>query len=224
MNEGMEQVRVQDERGPVTFVNPLEQKPKKKTTLRDEIISWIIRGMAILAELLFFFPLCVVSCSAGEKNDKFVGGLQAVFGFELSYVDGKVEGIWWLILFVFITAWILLMWVVKDAKIVKMLNSRKLFLCLGTGVASALNFALLIGFMASAQSRIDAANMELSFGAVDISFTVGFWLILVIQILLCVASLVAVIWLIIAETETINNIGADFKKFFIQSKKKKRTT
>lgn len=224
MNEGMEQVQGQDERGPVTFVNPLEQKTQKKTTDKNLIISWIIRGMAILTELLFFFPLCVVSCSAGDEYDKSVGGLQAVFGFELSYVEGKVEGIWWLIFLVFITAWILLMWVVKDAKVVKMLKSRKLFLCLGTGVASALNSVVLIAFMASAQSRIDEANIASNFGAVDIRFTFVFWLLLVIQILQCVASVVAVIWLIIAETETINNIGADFKKFFVQSNKKQEIT
>ena len=224
MNEDKEQVQIQEDRGPVTFVNPLENKPKSNKALRDEIITWIIRGMAIVSELLFFFPLCVVSCSAGEKNDKAVGGLQAVFGFELSYVDGKIEGIWWLAFVFILTAWILFVWIVKDMKLVKLLNSRKVFLCLGTGVASAINAVFLIGFMAKATSRIEAANAVANLGTVYISFTAGFWILLILQIFMCVASVVAFIWLIIVETDVINGIGADFKKFFVQPNKKKEIT
>ena len=112
MNGDKEQVQIQEDRGPVTFVNPLENKSKSNKVLRDEIITWVIRGIAIVSELLFFFHLCVVSCSAGEENDKAVGGLQAVFGFELSYVDGKIEGIWWLAFVFILTAWILFVWIV----------------------------------------------------------------------------------------------------------------
>lgn len=224
MNEGMEQVRDQEARGPVTFVNPLDKKPKTDGKLRDKIITWVIRGIAIVSELLFFFPLCVVSCSAGEKYDKTVGGLQAVFGFELSYVDGKIEGIWWLAFVFFITAWILFVWIVKDMKLVKLLNSRKVFLCLGTGVSSVVNVVLLISFVAMVTSRIEAANAAANLGTVYISFTAVFWILLILQILLCVASVVALIWLIIVETDVINGIGADFKKFFVQGNKKKENT
>lgn len=224
MNGDKEQVQIQEERGPVTFVNPLENKPKSNKVLRDEIITWVIRGIAIVSELLFFFPLCVVSCSAGEDYDKYVGGLQAVFGFELSYVDGKIDGIWWLAFVFIFTAWILFVWIVKDMKLVKLLNSRKVFLCLGTGVASAINIVFLIGFMAKATSRIEAANAAANLGTVYISFTAGFWILLILQILLCVASVVALIWLIIVETDVINGIGADFKKFFVQGNKKKENT
>ena len=210
MNEDKEQVQIQKDRGPVTFVNPLENKPKSNKVLRDEIITWVIRGIAIVSELLFFFPLCVVSCSAGEDYDKYVGGLQAVFGFELSYVDGKIDGIWWLVFVFFVTAWILFVWIVKDMKLVKLLKSRKVFLCLGTGVSTAVNIVLLISFMAKANSRIEAANAAANLGTVYISFTAGFWILLILQILLCVASVVALIWLIIVETDVINGIGADF--------------
>lgn len=224
MNGDKEQVQIQEDRGPVTFVNPLENKPKSNKVLRDEIITWVIRGIAIVSELLFFFPLCVVSCSAGEDYDKYVGGLQAVFGFELSYVDGKIDGIWWLVFVFFVTAWILFVWIVKDMKLVKLLKSRKVFLCLGTGVSTAVNIVLLISFMAKATSRIEAANAVANLGTVYISFTAVFWILLILQILLCVASVVALIWLIIVETDVINGIGTDFKKFFVQSNKKKENT
>lgn len=224
MNEDKEQVQIQEDRGPVTFVNPLENKPKSNKVLRDEIITWVIRGIAIVSELLFFFPLCVVSCSAGEDYDKYVGGLQAVFGFELSYVDGKIDGIWWLVFVFFVTAWILFVWIVKDMKLVKLLKSKKVFLCLGTGVSTAVNIVLLISFMAKATSRIEAANAAANLGTVYISFTAVFWILLILQILLCVASVVALIWLIIVETDVINGIGTDFKKFFVQGNKKKENT
>ena len=177
-----------------------------------------------MSELLFFFPLCVVSCSAGEKYDKNVNGLQAVFGFELSYVDGKIKGIWWLVFVFFITALILFLWFVKDMKQLKLFKSRCVFLSLGTAVFSAVNTVLLISFMAMVTSRIETANATVNLGTVYIKFTVGFWIILILQILLCIASVVALIWLIIADTDVINEMGADFKKFFDHGNKKKENT
>lgn len=175
---------------------------EEKVQKRNKIITWIVRAVAMAAEILFFVPLCTVSCSAGEKYDKVINGPRAVFGFELSYVDDRIEGIWWFVFVFLITAGILLLWFVKKMKCMEKIKGRELILCALTGSAAMVNVLLIIAFMAKAEERIRQANLTAALGAVSLKFSLGLYILLFLQIILCVAAWVFVIWLIITKTET----------------------
>lgn len=213
MSQDMESKQIQREEGPVTFVNPLKQEKPKKPVKPDYIITWIIRAVAILAELFFFLPLCVVSCSADDTADKTVNGIQAVFGFKLSYIDEKITGVWWLIFVCIITAWIIALWFVKDLLIFKLLKLRKVLLCFFTGTAGAINTVLLFNFMTVADARVAAANAEMIWARVSVQYTVWFILLVIIQVFFMIGGIVAAVFLIIKNPDLINRMGEDFKTF-----------
>ena len=89
------EITTEDRQEPVTFKRPLNKEQAKKRKKTNELITWIVRGSAFLAEVLFLLPLCVVSCSSQENHDKVINGIGATYGFKLSYLEDPVVGIWW---------------------------------------------------------------------------------------------------------------------------------
>lgn len=180
---------------PVTFERPMRQKRSDKQRERNNLITWIVRGAAFLAEVLFFLPLCVVSCSSQEECDKAVNGFGASFGFELKYLTEKVTGIWWLLIVFILTAFIIALWYVKDMNRLKDLKLRKLALCFLTGIFAILNVIILACFIGVANDRVEAANAGFAVGVVSIRYTLGFWVLFIIQILLSLCAIAATVWL-----------------------------
>lgn len=206
MNEGMEMNQntnpnANQYQQPVSFANPMQQAPKKPMD-KNFIILWVIRGVAILAELLFFLPLCVVSCAEETKN---VGGLQACFGFE--FMDEKVKGVWWLIFLFIFLAVIIAVWFVKDMKMFKGSKLTNALACTATSFFALINIIVLICFKNEAVKRALASGAE-------IEFTFGYTLLMIIEVLMCLGGAVCVVILIIQDPDIINNLGAEFKALF----------
>lgn len=181
------------ERGPVTFDRPLQQKQTGKKRKMNYIITWIVRGVAFLAEVLFFLPLCVVSCSSQANCDKTVGGIGAVFGFKLKYLDDPVVGIWWFVFVFFFTAMIIALWYIKDMNRLKNMKVRRIALCFFTCVLAILNVIIMSCFIFVANARVEAANEGFAIGEVTLRFTLGFWVLYMIQILLSIGGIYATI-------------------------------
>ncbi len=190
MGEGME---MGGERGPVTFERPLRQKQSGKQREINSIITWFVRGAAFLAEVLFFLPLCVVSCSSQPNCDETVGGIDAVFGFELKYLEDPVVGIWWFVFVFLLTALIIALWYIKDMNRLKNMKLRKIALCFFTGIFAILNVIIMICFILVVNARVEAANNGFAIGEVSIRYTLGFWVLFIIQILLACGGLYATI-------------------------------
>ena len=203
MNEGMNQnPNANQYQQPVSFANPMQSAAPKKPMDMNFIILWAIRGVAILAELLFFLPLCVVSCADETKN---VGGFQACFGFK--FMDEKVKGIWWLIfLFIFLAA-IIAVWFVKDMKMFKASKLTNPLALAATSVLALLNIIIMISFKNEAAKRALAS-------AAEIKFTFGFTLLMIIEVLMCLGGAACIVILIIKDPDIINNLGAEFKALF----------
>lgn len=181
------------ERGPVTFERPLHQKQSRKQREINSIITWFVRGVAFLAEVLFFLPLCVVSCSSQPNCDETVGGIEAVFGFELQYLEDPVVGIWWFVFVFLLTAMIIALWYIKDMNRLKNMKMRKIALCFFTGIFAVLNVIIMICFILVVNARVTAANNGFAIGEVSIRYTLGFWVLFIIQVLLAVVGFYAMI-------------------------------
>lgn len=179
------------ETGPVTFERPMQRKQTKKQKEINSLVTWMVRGALFLAEVLFFLPLCVVSCSSQPNCDKAVNGFRASFGFELSYLTEKVVGIWWLVLVFILTAVMIAVWYIKDMNRLKDLKLRKLALCFLTGVFASLNVVLLICFLRVANARVEAANAGFAVGEVTLRYTLGFWVLFIIQLFFALGGLAA---------------------------------
>ncbi len=183
------------ETGPVTFERPMKRKQSKKQKEMNSLITWIVRGAVFLAEVLFFLPLCVVSCSSQPECDKAVNGFSASFGFELSYLTEKVVGIWWLVFVFVLTAFIIALWYIKDMNRLKDLKLRKLALCFLTGIFAIVNVIILICFLRVANARVESANAGFAVGVVTLRYTLGFWVLFIIQILLALGGIATTVWL-----------------------------
>ena len=181
------------EHGPVTFERPLRQKQSRKQREINSIITWFVRGAAFLAEVLFFLPLCVVSCSSQPNCDESVGGMDAVFGFELKYLEDPVVGIWWFVFVFLLTALIIALWYIKDMNRLKNMKLRKIALCFFTGIFAVLNVIIMICFISVVNGRVIAANNGFAIGEVSIRYTLGFWVLFVIQILLSCGGIYATV-------------------------------
>ena len=173
-----------DRQEPVTFKRPLNKEQAKKRKKMNELITWIVRGSAFLAEVLFLLPLCVVSCSSQENHDKVINGIGATYGFKLSYLEDPVVGIWWFGFVFVITAIIIVLWYVKDMNSLKKLKLRRIALCFLTGILAVLNVVIMCCFIHVANDRVAAANEGFAVGLVTIRYTLGFWILFIIQILL----------------------------------------
>lgn len=182
------------ERGPVTFERPLKRKESRKQREINYIVTWFVRGVAFLAEVLFFLPLCVVSCSSQPNCDKTVNGIDAVFGFKLAYLDDPVVGLWWFAFVFILTAGIIVLWYLKDMNRLKDMKLRKLALCFFTAVFASINTVVMICFIFVANNRVEAANAGFAIGEASIRYTIGFWLLLLIQILLSVVGIYTTFW------------------------------
>ncbi len=187
---------------PVTFVNPMQQKAPKKPMDLNNLIGWIIRGAAILAELLFFLPLCLVSCSYMDE-EKYINGFQAAFGFK--FTGEKIGGIWWLFLVFIFTAILIALWFVKDLKAIKDFSLKKPILCLLTAGIEAVNVIILIAF-------INGAKEVAAAGSCELKVTFFFVLLMIIDILLCLGSAAALIIYVIKTPDFFNTVGGEIKK------------
>lgn len=186
---------------PVTFVNPMQQAPKKPMDLNN-LIGWIIRGAVILAELLFFLPLCLVSCSYMEE-EKYINGFHASFGFE--FAGEKIGGIWWLFLVFIFTAILIALWFVKDLKAIKDFSLKKPILCLLTAGIEAVNVIILIAF-------INGAKEVAAAGSCELKVTFFFVLLMIIDVLLCLGGAAALVIYIIKNPDFFNEVGSEVKK------------
>lgn len=173
-----------DRQEPVTFNRPLNKELANKRKKRNYLITWIVRASAFLAEVLFLLPLCVVSCSSQEDHDKAINGIGVSYGFKLSYLEDPVVGIWWFSFVFVLTAIIIVLWYVKDMNRLKKLKLRRIALCFLTGVLAVLNVVIMCCFIHVANDRVAAANEGFAVGRVTIRYTLGFWILLIIQILL----------------------------------------
>lgn len=197
----------------------------RKTREINAIITWIIRGVAILAEVLFFLPLCVVSCSAQPDEDKVVNGVGATCGFQISYLEDKVVGIWWFAFVFLLAALIIVLWYVKDMAVFREFKPKKMLLCFLTGVLATINVVIMICFINVANLRVESANAEFGFGEVSIRYTLGFMVLLFIQAVFCLGGFGSGIYLIIKEPDNLNRMGSECKKLSAtckEAKEKKR--
>ena len=185
------EITTEDRQEPVTFKRPLNKEQAKKRKKMNELITWIVRGSAFLAEVLFLLPLCVVSCSSQEDHDKVINGIGATYGFKLSYLEDPVVGIWWFSFVFVITAMIIALWYVKDMNRLKKMKLRRIALCFFTAILAILNVVIMCCFISVANDRVAAANEGFAVGEVAIRYTLGFWILLVIQILLSVGGVFA---------------------------------
>ncbi len=176
------------------------------------IITWLVRVVAFVAEVLFFVPLCVVSCSSQPDSDKSVGGMEATFGFELSYIEDSVVGIWWFGFVFVLTAIIIALWIVKDMNRLKDFKLRKILLCFMTGVFAAINVIIMICFIRVANLRVEAANEGFAVGVVSIRYTFGFGLLMFIQIMLCLGGFGTLIWQLVKNREILKTLFGVVKK------------
>lgn len=181
------------EQGPVTFERPLKKKESRKQKEINSIITWFVRGAAFLAEVLFVLPLCVVSCSTQPKGDKKVNGFSASFGFKLSYLEEPVVGIWWFVIVFFLTALIIILWYAKDMNRLKDLKLRKMMLCFLTGVMAVFNVIIICCFIGVVNARVASANEGFAIGEVSVRYTLEFWILLIIQVLLSVGGIFATV-------------------------------
>lgn len=205
MNQNVNQVPNQNPyayQQPVTFVNPMQQKAPKKPMDLNNLIGWIVRGVVILAELLFVLPLCLVSCSYLEE-EKYINGFQASFGFE--FAGEKIGGIWWLFLVFIFTAIVIALWFVKDLKAIKDFSLKKPILCLLTAGIEAINVIILIAFINGAKEVATAGSCELK-------VTFFFVLLMIIDILLCLGSAAALVIYVIKTPDFFNTVGSEVKK------------
>ncbi len=192
---------------------------EKKT--KKELFSAIIRTLGIIAEVMFFLPLCVVSCSAQEDEDKAVWGLEAVFGFELSYITDRITGIWWIVFVAIITALIVVLWFVKDKKVFAEFKVKKLILSFLTSFMATINCIILICFIGTVSKRVAAGNEEFVLGTVSVSYTPFFVVLMAIQAVFSVGGFLCVIYLIIKESDQFNELIPECRRLIQKCKEEK---
>lgn len=176
------------------------------------IITRVVRVVAFVAEVLFFVPLCIVSCSSQPDSDKAVGGMEATFGFELSYLEDPVVGIWWFGFVFVLTAMIIALWILKDMNRLKNFKLRKISLCFLTGLFAALNVIIMICFIYVANLRVEAANEGFAVGVVSIRYTFCFGLLMFFQIMLSLGGFSTTVCQLVKNREILKKLFGVVKK------------